>query len=110
MMTNKISFISLLSVVLGMTLLGGCGNSSPTDPPAPLNPAALNAANINLIFVVSEDLAYHSTDDINPTTANLTNRGLQRSLLMASFLQQNVLGSKPVTAIYALEPSTHLQA
>lgn len=108
-MTNKVTFISLLSMVLGMTLLNGCGDPSPTDPPAPINPAALNTANINLIFLVSEDLAYHSTEDINLTTANLTNRGLQRSLLMASFLQQDVLGSKPVTAIYALEPSTHLQ-
>jgi hypothetical protein len=34
---------------------------------------------------------------------------LQRSLLMAPFLHQSVLGSNNVTAIYALAPMTHLQ-
>src|ERR1019366_8802423 len=47
--------------------------------------------------------------DINARTANLTNQGLQRSLLMATFLNQQVLGGKNVTGIYALEPMTHLQ-
>jgi hypothetical protein len=69
----------------------------------------LSAGNINLIFVVSEDLAYQASGDVNPATANLTNRGLQRSLLMAKFLQQQVLGSKNVTGVYTLEPMTHLQ-
>jgi len=59
--------------------------------------------------VVSEDLAYQSPGDVNPTTANLTSQGLQRALLMASFLQRNVLGMMNVTGIYALEPMTHLQ-
>ena len=36
-------------------------------------------------------------------------QGLNRSLLMAPFLQQDVLGNNNVTAIYALEPMTHLQ-
>ena len=31
---------------------------------------------INLIFVVSEDLAYQSPGDVNPYTANLTSQGL----------------------------------
>ena len=72
-------------------------------------PAPLSAANLNLIFVVSGDLAYQAAGDVNPQTANLTNQGLNRSLLMADYLQQNVLGSENVTAIYALEPMTHLQ-
>jgi hypothetical protein len=74
-----------------------------------VNPVPLSADNINLIFVVSEDLAYQASGDVNPLTANLTSQGLQRSLLMASFLQQNVLGGENVTGIYALEPMTHLQ-
>jgi beta-lactam-binding protein with PASTA domain len=72
-------------------------------------PVPLSAANLNLIFVVSGDLAYQAAGDVNPQTANLTNQGLNRSLLMAPYLQQNVLGSANVTAIYALEPMTHLQ-
>jgi hypothetical protein len=73
--------------------------------------APLSADNINLIFVVSQDLAYQdqASGDVNPSTANLTNKGLQRSLLMAPFLQQDVLGMNNVTGIYALEPMTHLQ-
>ena len=76
-----------------------------------VNPVPLSADNINLIFVVSEDLAYQdqASGDVNPSTANLTNKGLQRSLLMAPFLQQAVLGMNNVTSIYALEPMTHLQ-
>jgi hypothetical protein len=76
-----------------------------------VNAAPLSANGINLIFVVSEDLAFQdqASGDINPSTANLTNKGLQRSLLMAPFLQQAVLGMNNVTGIYALEPMTHLQ-
>ena len=46
---------------------------------------------------------------MNRQTANLTNRGLQRSLMMGSFLKQNVLGGQNVNGIFALEPMTHLQ-
>jgi hypothetical protein len=76
-----------------------------------VNAAPLSANDINLIFVVSEDLAFQdqASGDVNPSTANLTNKGLQRSLLMAPFLQQAVLGMNNVTGIYALEPMTHLQ-
>jgi len=74
-----------------------------------VNVPPLSADNINLIFVVSEDLAYQASGDVNPITANLTNQGLQRSLLMAPFLQQIVLGGQNVTGIYALEPMTHPQ-
>ena len=47
-------------------------------------PVPLSAANLNLIFVVSGDLAYQAAGDVNPQTANLTNQGLNRSLLMAT--------------------------
>jgi len=93
----------VLALVLGLSLLTGCSNSipSPQDP--------LSAGNINLIFVVSEDLAYNAYGDVNPNTANLTNQGLDRSLLLGAFLKQGVLGGNNVTGIYALEPMTHLQ-
>jgi hypothetical protein len=96
--------LSLL-LALALTPAAGCGSSHPVPPV----PAPLRAGNVNLIFVVSEDLAYHASGDLNPMTANLTNQGLQRSLLLAPFLKQQVLGGGNVTAIYALEPMTHLQ-
>jgi hypothetical protein len=71
--------------------------------------APLGADHLNLIFIVSPDLAYQAPGDINPSTANLTNQGLQRSLLMATYLKQQVLGTKNVNRIYALAPMTHLQ-
>jgi hypothetical protein len=77
------------------------------DPPS--SPAPLSPSNANLVFVVSEDLAYNFPADINWTTANLTDRGLQRSLTMATFLQQSVLGGHNVTSIHVLSPMTHLQ-
>ena len=105
---HKTTFLPFLFMVFVLMLLAGCGSSSSPDPPAPV-PAPLNATNVNLIFVVSEDVAYHAPGDINPLTANLTSQGLQRSLLMATFLKQQVLGTKNVTGIYALDPMTHLQ-
>ena len=104
------SLVLSLFLVLALTLLAGCGGSS-SSPQAslPADPPPLSAGNLNLIFVASEDLAYQASGDINPTTANLTNQGLQRSLLTATFLQQKVLGMQNVTQIYALEPMTHLQ-
>src|ERR1035438_2805576 len=101
---NKGTVVLSLLFALTLTLLAGCGSSSSQPTPAPLS-----AGNLNLIFVVSEDLAYQASGDVNPTTANLTNQGLQRSLLMATFLQQQVLETQNVTGIYALEPMTHLQ-
>jgi hypothetical protein len=84
-----------------------------TDAPgatsAPSAPNALSAANLNLIFVITPDLAYQAPGDVNPQTANLTNQGLQRSLLMATYLKTQVLGGQNVHRIYALEPMTHLQ-
>src|ERR1022692_2110532 len=102
---DKGTVVLSLFLALALTLLAGCGSSQPA-PPAP---APLSAGNVNLIFVVSEDLAYQASGDVNPKTANLTNQGLQRSLLMATFLKQQVLAGENVTAIYAVEPMTHLQ-
>ncbi len=104
----KLTVVPPLFLVLALTLLAGCGGSSGPNATAS-TPAPLSAGNLNLIFVVSEDLAYQAPGDVNASTANLTNRGLQRSLLMATFLQQYVLGRKNVTGVYALEPMTHLQ-
>lgn len=97
------NFCLLLSTGLLIYSLPGCSeNDSNKDTP-------LSTDNINLIFVVSADLAYHAPGDINPDTANLTGQGLHRSLLMATYLKEQVLGSQNVTGIYALEPMTHLQ-
>ena len=97
---NKIRALTLL-----LTLFAGCGgDGSSSNAPAPLA-----ADNVNLIFVVSPDLADHAPGDIQADTANLSSQGLQRSLLLASYLQQQVLGMKNVNAIYALAPMTHLQ-
>jgi hypothetical protein len=69
----------------------------------------LRAENLHLIFVASPDLVWHAAGDVDPNTANLTNQGLQRSLLMAAYLKNQVLCSKNVAGIYALAPMTHLQ-
>jgi hypothetical protein len=101
-----LSWLGLLLAIAFLIIVSGCsGVSTPVSPTSsPLRPS-----NINLIFVVSEDLAYNADGDIDPATANLTNQGLHRSLLMAPFLQERVLGNQNVTGIYALEPMTHLQ-
>jgi len=104
---TKHSELRPLLLILGVMILVGCGSSS-FRPPV-VNPAALSAANVNLIFVVSEDLAYQAPGDVNPATGNLTSQGLARSLSMATFLKTNILGSANVTGIYTLEPMTHLQ-
>ena len=107
---SRRSLVLLLLLILAVMPLAGCGGSSVSpDPVTPQNPSSLSSSNVNLIFVASEDLAYQAPGDINPSTANLTNQGLQRSLRMATFLQQKVLGMENVTGIYALEPMTHLQ-
>jgi len=96
-----------LVLLVGMMILSlaACGGgSSGTTAPAPLS-----AGNLNLIFVVSPDLAYDPLGDINSSTANLSNKGLQRSLLMGTYLKQHLLGTNNVTGIHVLEPMTHLQ-
>jgi hypothetical protein len=101
---KKISIVWSLFVILALTLLAGCGGGSGSS-----QNSALSADNVNLIFVVSPDLAYNTPGDIQPDTANLTSQGLNRSLQMATYLKQQVLGGNNVTAIYALAPMTHLQ-
>lgn len=93
-----VRWVVLLSV---LTLMAACGASC--------SPRSLSDDNVNLIFVVSPDAAYQTPGDVDPTTANLTGQGLQRSLMMGSYLKEHVLGDSNVTAIYALEPMTHLQ-
>ena len=106
MNVNRISGVRWLFLVLALTLtlLAGCGGSSGSD-----STALPNADNINMIFVISPDLANDPLGDINPTTANLNNQGLQRSLLMGTYLKQQLLRAKNVTAIHVLEPMTHRQ-
>jgi len=98
-----------LLITLGLTLLAGCGGVSNPVAPGTDAPAPLAAGNVNLIFVVSPDIDSKGQGDVSDTTGNLTAQGLQRSLLLAPFLRQKVLGNNNVTGIYALEPMTHLQ-
>ena len=106
----KLSHLFALSLTAVFVLFFcGCGGVASTPAPALAIQAPLSAEDVNLIFVVSGDLDYQAPGDISATTANLTNQGLQRSLLMAPFLQQNILGNNNVTGIYALEPMTHPQ-
>lgn len=99
------SFRSLL-LVSALIPIAGCGAPSSSNPHGP---TPQPEANINLIFVVSEDAAFNESEDFDPVTANLTNKGLQRTLLLAPYLQQTVLGNNNVNGIYALQPMSHLQ-
>ena len=101
---KKRILVQWLFLLVAMMLPAGCGDGSGSNSAAPLN-----ADNINLIFVTSPDLAYHAAGDVDPDTANLTGQGLQRSLMMATYLRQQVLGDENVDRIYALSPMTHLQ-
>lgn len=101
---NRVSVVLSLLLVFALTLLAGCGGDS-----GPASTASLSAENINLIFVVTPDLANDPLGDINPSTANLSNQGLQRSLLMGTYLKEQLLGTNNVTGIHVLEPMTHLQ-
>jgi hypothetical protein len=101
---KRSAFAPLLLLVLALVTLQGCGGSGGSDAPAPLTGDA-----INLVFVVSPDIAYPGDGDVNPDTGNLSSRGLHRSLLLATFLKQRVLGGNNVTSISVLEPMTHLQ-
>lgn len=104
MKIKRNSVVWSLLLMLAMTLLTGCAGSSGSH-----QNSALSADNINLIFMVSPDLAYQTPGDVNPDTANLTHQGLQRSLLMATYLKTHLLGTSNVTGIYVLAPVTHLQ-
>lgn len=101
---NRIPAVRSLLLILALTLFTGCGGSFGSNSTAPLD-----AKNVNLIFVSSPDLAYQAPGDIQPDTANLTSQGLNRSLMMATYLKHQVLGGNNVTSIYTLSPMTHLQ-
>jgi len=101
---NGTSVAQSLLMVIALTLLMACAGDSGLNSSAPLN-----ANNVNLVFVSSPDLAYQAVGDVDQGTANLTSQGLQRSLMMASYLKQRVLGTNNVTSIYTLSPMTHLQ-
>ncbi len=100
----KISGALLLIAASAIALISGCGGSSENG-----SSALLDTRNINLIFVVSPDLANDPLGDINPATANLNSQGLQRSLLMGEYLKEQLLGGNNVNGIFSLEPMTHLQ-
>ena len=100
----KLVFTHLALGGLLIAALAGCGGSSGNASPAPLS-----SQNTNLVFVLSPDLTYAASGDVNPATANLTNQGLNRSLQMASYLKTQVLGHQNATGIYAISPMTHLQ-
>jgi hypothetical protein len=106
--TSKTPSALSLFLLIVLLMLTGCGGASAPDPTPP-TPPPLSASNLNLIFVVSEDLAFHAPGDVSAKTANLTSKGLQRALGMATFLQRQVLGSNNVTGVYTLAPMTHLQ-
>ena len=105
---KRIIVVWSMFLMFALTLLAGCEGSSSSGPGSNTS-TALSADNVNLIFVVSPDLANDPLGDIQPDTANLTSQGLNRSLQMATYLKQQVLGGNNVTAIYALAPMTHLQ-
>ncbi|HTV65768.1 MAG TPA: hypothetical protein VMD98_09195 [Bryocella sp.] len=108
-MRRSLAAVLFFVTTSGLMLLAGCGGSSQPQPVPPSPPSPLSAGDLNLIFVPSEDVAHHAYGDVNLKTGNLTNRGLQRSLKIATFLQQKVLGGGNVSGIYALTPMTHLQ-
>jgi hypothetical protein len=101
---NRISVGFFLILALALSLFAGCGGNS-----IPQASSLLSAKNTNLIFVVSPDLENDPLGDVNPATANLNNQGLQRALMLASYLKQQLLGINNVTGIHVLAPMTHLQ-
>ena len=70
-----------------LMLLPACSGDSNSN-------SLLSVDNVNLIFVVSPDMANNTPGDMNPDTASLSNQGLQRSLMMATYLKQQVLGGR----------------
>ena len=87
---KKFFYLGSLWLALALSLLTGC-----SDNPENINSnSPLNAGNLNLVFVVSPDLTYQTPGDINQNTANLTPQGLNRSLLLATYLKNQVLGGR----------------
>jgi hypothetical protein len=101
---KKTMLVRCLILCIAIGGLAGCGDGSDSNSVAPLR-----ADNVNLIFVTSPDLAYQTPGDVDPDTANLTAQGLQRSLMMATYLKNQVLGGENVDKIYTISPMSHLQ-
>ena len=59
-----------LPVLVLLLTLGGCGGSA--GSPTSATPAALSVKNFNLIFVVSEDIAFNGSRDIDPMSTTTT--------------------------------------
>ena len=76
---------ALLFLFFGAIFLVGCV-SGHSFAPLVGNPNPPAAGNLNLVFIVSEDMAFNTAGDIDPATANLTNSGLERALMMDTFL------------------------
>ena len=100
---NRWFVLRRLLLTLALILSPGCGGGGGSTT------ESLSDENVNLIFVVSPDLAYHDGGDVDLWTANLTSQGLQRSLRMANYLKEDVMGGGNVKAVIALAPMTHLQ-
>lgn len=92
--------LRLFVVLLAVVAFTGC--REPDD-------RSLPPTHVNLVFVTSPDLLHDGGGDVDSLTANLTNQGLQRSLLLAAYLKGEVLGNRNVSGIYALSPATHRQ-
>lgn len=97
-----------LLLMVSVVLVAGCSPPSNSTPAAP-KPPPLATGNVNLVFLVSPDLSHAAAGDVNPSTASLTGQGLQRTLAVATYLRQSVMGGNNIDGIYALEPMTHLQ-
>ncbi len=104
--TNSLAGVGAL--LLNAIFLTGCV-SGHSFTPLVANPDPPPASNLNLIFIISEDRAFNTTGDVDPSTGNLTNTGLERALTMNTFVSQYVLNSHNVSSISALQPMTHLQ-
>ncbi len=100
----KLKLVPSLLLFLTTMLLAGCGDGSGSNTAAPLS-----TDHINLLFVTSPDLAYHTPGDVDPDTANLTGQGLRRSLMLATYLKDQVLGGENVDKIYTISPMSHPQ-
>jgi hypothetical protein len=94
---SKIALVYLF-VFLGLVVIFvGCSGSNNDIIPS-----------TNLVFVITQDLTYNA-GDVNPETANLSNQGLQRALMLGKYIKTNILNSANPNGIYALQPCTHLQ-
>lgn len=81
------------SLIIGLVTLTRCSCGIVSGSSLPLS-----EKNVHIIFLIPPDLANDPFGDINPETANLNNQGLQRSLLMGTYLKQYLPERSNVTA------------